>query len=78
MELERYAGSDRGIEFVARKGDKVDTSPGRIERVKTVLDDYRNTGNPDLLRELRGYIFEYKDYEGDDSVILDLKKTFNA
>lgn len=56
----------------------MDTSPERIERVKTVLDDYKNTGNPDLLRELRGYIFEYRDYEGDNEVILDLRKTFNS
>lgn len=56
----------------------MDTSPEKIADLKTALEDYKNTGNPDLLGKLRGYIFEYRDYEGDDPVILDLKKTFHC
>lgn len=55
----------------------MDTSPEKIAQVKTILDDYKTTGNPDLLAKLRVYISEYRDYEGDDPVINDLKETFH-
>ncbi len=55
----------------------MDTSPEKMAEVKVVLDDYKNTGNPDLLGKLRGYISEYMGYEGDEPVILELKETFH-
>lgn len=55
----------------------MDTSSEEAERLGAVLEDYKNTGNPDLLAELRRYLYEYRDYSGDDPVILDLKQTFH-
>ncbi|WP_417145006.1 hypothetical protein [Raoultibacter massiliensis] len=55
----------------------MDLSSEKIEEVRAALADYKNTGNPDLLSKLRGYLFEYKDYDGDDPVILALKQAFH-
>lgn len=55
----------------------MDLAPEKIEDLRVALADYKMTGNPDLLAKLRGYIFEYQDYEGDNEVINDLKATFH-
>lgn len=55
----------------------MDISEEKLRQVKCVLDDYKTTGNPDLLQKLRGYIFEYMDYDGDSAVIRELKETFH-
>lgn len=52
-------------------------TPEEHEDLRVALADYKNTGNPDLLRKLRDYIFKCQDYEGDDEVINDLKATFH-
>lgn len=55
----------------------MDISSEKIEEIRVTLADYKNTGNPDLLNQLRRYLFEFKDYEGDDPVIKDLLETFH-
>ena len=54
-----------------------DMEPEKYEDMRVSLEDYKKTGNPDLLNKLRRYIFQFQDYQGDDSVVLDLKKTFH-
>lgn len=51
---------------------------GDIEELKKDLDAYRRTGDPDLLRKLRSFIFEFKDYEGDDPTVKELKDMFHV
>ena len=53
-------------------------TPEKMEDLRVALEDYKKTGNPDLLRKLRSYILEVRDYEGDDPVIADLRKTFHV
>lgn len=55
----------------------MDLSPERVEDLRVTLEDYKTTGNPDLLAKLRNYIFEFQEYEGDNQVINDLKETFH-
>ena len=55
----------------------MDLSEEKLQEVKSVLDDYKTTGNPDLLQKLRGFVFEYMNYEGDNPVIQELKETFH-
>lgn len=50
----------------------------KYEDMSTALQDYKNTGNPDLLNKLRRYIFDVRDYEGDDPVVADLRATFHC
>lgn len=54
-----------------------DMDAEKYEDMKVSLEDYKKTGNPDLLNKLRRYIFQFQDYEGDDPVVLDLKQTFH-
>ena len=48
-----------------------------MKTLKEILDDYRKTGNPDLLQKLRGYISKYANSEKSDPAIDELKEMFH-